>query len=280
MKPPRLPFSMAKIRTLLPLSSDNARHNVAVCAEWSSISYLHPGQIADVESDCPFVAPFEDYPTQGFVVASPPDWGAIVFTGTNDEVDAMLDGWAYPLEDNGKSMHAGFYFMQKLARNAILKLDLPEVNEWVLTGHSAGGAIAECFAQHWPAEIGGSIRSIITFGAPRSQSVKTAGTFPFTGIRIVKDRDIVPDYPPFRGFKFAHVLDDRFLVGPGNLIGGRRDWGHRISRAWELGKAWTTSSWRGRKAAFRAVRRKVEKYHDHREYAAWMAPYLHEEVAV
>lgn len=101
-----------------------------------------------------------------FWFASKPDGEVfVVFRGTADLHDVLVDLFVMPTEHNGAQWHSGFlHFVQRPNLQAALRrhADSPRVT---LVGHSLGGANAYTLAASGLMPVG-HIEEVITFGAP------------------------------------------------------------------------------------------------------------------
>ena len=93
-------------------------------------------------------------------------------------------------------------------------IDLPVV----VTGHSAGGGIAQVLG-HWLAEEGHRV-DLVTFGSPRAFTGRLAGKAERgfrRSFRWVNDRDAVTRVPPAWLCSFRHIGDLRLIRDDGSL---------------------------------------------------------------
>lgn len=128
-----------------------------------------------------------------------PDYDVLVWCGTNDWRDFLLDVTALPWRYNGHWIHAGFRYAHGGIWDKIKK-DLRPGVPLLLTGHSLGGALAEItatFLRDW-----GTVH-LVTFGKPNVFLKRSAPPMPWltTQVSVVAGSDIVTRSP-------------RFLYGP------------------------------------------------------------------
>jgi hypothetical protein len=101
-----------------------------------------------------------------YYFASKPDGEVfVVFRGTADLHDVLVDLFVVPTEHNGAMYHSGFlHFIQRPNLQAALRrhANSPRVT---LTGHSLGGANAYALAASGLMPVG-HVEEVITFGAP------------------------------------------------------------------------------------------------------------------
>jgi len=104
--------------------------------------------------------------TERYYFASKPDGEVfVVFRGTADLHDVLVDLFVVPTEHNGAMYHSGFmHFIQRPNLQAALRrhANSPRVT---LTGHSLGGANAYALAASGLMPVG-HVEEVITFGAP------------------------------------------------------------------------------------------------------------------
>lgn len=99
--------------------------------------------------------------------ASKPDGEVfVVFRGTADLHDVLVDLFVVPTEHNGAKYHSGFlHFIQRPNVQAALRQHARSPRVTVV-GHSLGGAYAYALAASGEMPVGGRIEEVITFGAP------------------------------------------------------------------------------------------------------------------
>lgn len=241
--------------------SENRLHNVAVLAQHANLAYETPEVIESVTRDFA-VYPFQNLMAHGFV-SMREDTCIVSIAGTDDRHDALLDALFSYQQIDRFYVHTGFLLYAVLVREAISQLCLPRSWKYYFTGHSLGGAAAQLM----PLLLRNVEDSnVVTFGAPRVMCEDSAGRYLTPCIRVVRREDIVPDYPPQRFLRFAHVGDERVLRGPGDLITGQHDWISRVCRAARL----AMTRVRGR-AAMEAT---IAKSHSMADYAEWLEPFM------
>lgn len=123
----------------------------------------------------------------------------VAFRGTQpdkrNDIIADLKFWKRDSKLGG-SVHLGFQKeVLKIEDDIRAWLKKNTIQEYIITGHSLGGAMATIFASRQdPAKV----RRIITFGAPRvgGNDFRKAFNSQYEHVRLVNNNDIVPGVPP------------------------------------------------------------------------------------
>jgi predicted lipase len=95
----------------------------------------------------------------------------VSIAGTKDFKDLITDLRFIPRFEDGMGMVAGGFFDVAVDMSMGIALSVPRGVPLVLTGHSAGGALALLCGAHI-ASNGREIKEIVTFGAPRVGRLK------------------------------------------------------------------------------------------------------------
>ncbi|MCZ2340443.1 MAG: lipase family protein [Bacteroidales bacterium] len=188
-------------------------------APWDSESYSDWPVAEDLAtiSETAYLSPVEaevEYRKLGFVqvntfvaasmvghVVSADDVAVVVFRGTDDNSDWLVNLDRNSVETPHGAIHRGFHSAYQPLKPQILKLlePLSAKHLWI-TGHSLGGALAVVCAYDLIENEQKSVDGIVTFGQPMVARVKLADHLDSILLgryaRFVNDADIVPRVPP------------------------------------------------------------------------------------
>lgn len=107
-----------------------------------------------------------DHTDRMFFASKPDGEVFVVFRGTADLHDVLVDLFVVPTDHNGAKYHSGFlHFIQRPNVQAALRQYARGPRVTVI-GHSLGGAYAYALAASGLMPAGGRIEEVITFGAP------------------------------------------------------------------------------------------------------------------
>jgi hypothetical protein len=150
----------------------------------------------------------------------------LAFRGTkagpagHPDLKTVLGGWAanldYALRDlGGYRVHRGFAREVDAVLPALRELALDhgaERKPLYLTGHSAGGALAQLAARRL-FERGVPVSGAVVFSSPRVGDRAFARTFPVPLVRVERRHDVVPHLPlpPSLAQAAGRLVVDRFL---------------------------------------------------------------------
>jgi pimeloyl-ACP methyl ester carboxylesterase len=129
----------------------------------------------------------------------------IVFRGTDDEPDWIVNLDSIPTNTPDGRIHEGFYDAYQTLRNEVVRAVRSGRPKYVwITGHSLGGALAVVCAYKCLADDQIDVTGLVTFGQPMVTMGKLADYFNtrLLGryVHFVNESDLVPRVPPF----FSH----------------------------------------------------------------------------
>ena len=123
----------------------------------------------------------------------------VAFRGTQpDKRNDILADLKFWKRDSklGGSVHLGFQAeVLKIEDDIRAWIKKNTIKEYIITGHSLGGAMAAIFASRQSPD---KVKKVITFGQPRvgGSDFKKAFNSQYEHIRLVNNNDIVPSVPP------------------------------------------------------------------------------------
>lgn len=174
---------------------------VDVLAGLAKAAYLEPDEASEKFNELGFseVTPNIDGSTVSYLVREGPVM-VVVFRGTDDSEDWLVNLNIQTRDVEGGVMHVGFYDAFATVRpkiDAAIEEHPPE-HLWI-TGHSLGGALSVVCA-HQLAVADVSVDGVVTFGQPMVADEELANHLGehFDGkyLRFVNNADIVPRVPP------------------------------------------------------------------------------------
>lgn len=166
----------------------------------------------------------------------------VVFRGTDQAIDWLVNFACVPLPLAHPLGHAGFVIAWKLAKRRLmpwLRAQRERTDRVIVGGHSLGGALALACAYELN-DDGFDIERCITVGAPRVytrwSAHKVEAALGQRLIRVCREQDLVPKVPPaFLGFR--HVGAEWSFVS--EVLGEREpapfpSTGKWLTRVWSL----------------------------------------------
>ena len=145
------------------------------------------------------------------------DKNYLIFRGTADPSDILLDICVVPARYLGSWVHAGMALAHKSIKKKILKVlgQMDHSKPLVLTGHSMGGSLSEL--THLLCQREGVESKCITFGKPRAFLRPLKKRFPKNSMfSVVSSSDLITRLPRYL---FNHGCSDQnlfYLASDGN----------------------------------------------------------------
>jgi len=175
-------------------------------AEYADLAYATPDDIEQAIQADAFQF-FSEDGTQAFVSITGTT-ATVSFRGTEPaRREDWLDDLSFTkIRYRGGRVHEGFYAAaMRVAGQIIHFAARQDVEEWYITGHSLGGALAILFADHIDTQ---QVKGVYTFGGPRVGNREFAAWYNSrlgdVTVRFVNNNDVVTHSPPWFFF-YKHV---------------------------------------------------------------------------